>query len=92
VSTNSSLPLSLRRVARSGAKSNKARTESAVRLVANASNAPEVAKMTINKAPSKTCPIAAATMAATIISRSTSRDFSRAARNPARAGPHPPVA
>ena len=41
----------------SGATSSRPRTESSVRAVANASNAPEPAKMTINNAPSVTCPI-----------------------------------
>lgn len=53
--------------------------------------APDVAKMTISRAPSKTCPIAAAAIAATIISRSTSRVFSRNARNPDSAGSQPPT-
>ena len=91
VSTTSSTPSGRSRVARSGARSSRARTESAVRRVTNASNAPEVAKMTINRAPSNTCPIAAAASAATIISRSTSSDRSRSARSPASAGSQPPV-
>ena len=48
--------------------------------------------MTISSAPSKTCPIPAATSAATIISRSTSSVRSRSACSPARAGSQPPVA
>jgi hypothetical protein len=91
VSTSSSLPSAFSRVARSGARSRSARTESAVRRVTKASRAPEVAKITISRAPSNTCPIEAATNAATIIRMSTSRVFSRSACNPERAGSHPPV-
>ncbi len=80
------------RVAVAGARSSRPRTESAVRAVAIASSAPEVAKMTISSAPSITCPTAAAPRAATIISRSTSRVFSRSARRPAQPGSQPPVA
>ena len=47
--------------------------------------------MTISSAPSITCPMDAAPIAATIISRSTSRVFSRRARSPAQAGSQPPV-
>lgn len=88
----SSVPSSRTRVARSGARSSSARTESAVRAVANASSAPEVAKMTISSAPSKACPMPTAPSAATIISRSTSRVLPRSARSPASAGSHPPAA
>ena len=51
-STSASEPSGSSRVARCGARSSKDRTESWVRLVATASNAPEVAKMTISSAPS----------------------------------------
>jgi hypothetical protein len=57
-----------------------------------ASRAPEVAKMTISSAPSVTCPIAAAPIGATAISKSTSRVRSRSAFSPARPGPQPPAA
>ena len=87
-----SAPSPASRVACSGARSVSPRTASAVRRVANASSAPEVAKMTISSAPSKTWPIAAAPIAATIISRSTSRVFSRSAWIPAQAGSQPPTA
>lgn len=73
------------RVALLGARSSRPRTESSVRAVASASRAPELAKMTISRAPSITWPIAAAPTAATIISRSTSRDRS-SARSPDHAG------
>ena len=59
-----SSPSSPTRVTVSGAKSSNPRTESSVRAVANASNAPDVAKMTISSAPSVICPIAAAPIAA----------------------------
>lgn len=92
VGTVSSVPPSaVTRVAVAGARSSRPRTESAVRAVARASRAPEVAKMTISRAPSRTCPIAAAPRAATIISRSTSRVFSRSARSPSSAGSQPPA-
>ena len=91
VSRTSSVPSSRRRVARSGARVSSERTESWVRLVATASNAPDVEKMTISRAPSSGCPIAAAASAATIISRSTSRLFSRSVCSPASVGSQPPV-
>lgn len=92
VATDSSAPWSVIRVAVSGARSSSPRTESSVRLVATASSAPEVAKMTMSSAPSNTCPIAAAPSAATTISRSTSRVLSRKAFSPAQPGSHPPAA
>ena len=76
------------RVARSGARSRRAVTESRVRLVATASSAPDVAKMTISRAPSSTCPMVAATIAATTMSRSTSSVLARSACRPARPGSH----
>jgi hypothetical protein len=91
VSISSSSPYPLSRVARSGARSSSARTESAVRRVTKASSAPEVAKMTMSRAPSKTCPIDAASRAATIMRMSTSRVFARSARSPETAGSQPPV-
>ena len=90
-STVVSLPRSSTRHACAGAKSNSPRTESAVRRVKTASSAPEVAKMTMSRAPSKIWPIAAAPMAATIMSKSTSRVRSRSARSPSMAGSHPPA-
>ncbi len=48
--------------------------------------------MTMSKAPSSTCPIAAATIAATIINRSTSSVLFRSAFSPASAGSQPPAA
>ncbi len=92
VGTVSSVPSARSRVAVAGARSSRPRTESAVRAVARASRAPEVAKMTTSRAPSITWPTAAAPSAATIISRSTSRVFSRSARSPASAGSQPPAA
>jgi len=80
------------RTARSGATSSSARTLAAVREVIAASSAPDVAKMTISSAPSKTCPIAAAASAATTIRTSTSSTRWRSACNPARPGSHPPAA
>ena len=91
VSTTSSSPEAVNRVACSGARSRSSRTESAVRRVTNASRAPDVAKMTISSAPSKICPMEAASSAATIIRRSTSRVFSFNACNPESAGSQPPV-
>lgn len=91
VGTVASLPSSARRSATVGARSSRPRTASRVRAVARASSAPEVAKMTISSAPSITCPIEAAPIAATIISRSTSRAFSCSAASPAQAGSHPPA-
>ena len=72
-STACSPPASSSRVACSGARSSRPRTAWAVRWVATASRAPEVAKMTISRPPSRTCPTAAAPTAARTISRSTSR-------------------
>ena len=69
----------------------RSRTEFAVRRVATASSAPETAKITISSPPSNTCPIAAAPIAATTISRSTSRVFPRSARNPSSSGAQPPA-
>lgn len=89
--TLSSPPSPVSRVAVSGAKPSSPRTASSVRAVASASSAPEVAKMTISRPPSITCPIEAAPTAAATINRSTSSVFSRRAFNPARAGSHPPV-
>ncbi|WP_344923843.1 hypothetical protein [Saccharopolyspora gregorii] len=63
-----------------------------MRAVAYASSAPEVAKMTMSSPPSRTWPMAAAPIAATIISRSTSSVRSRSAWRPAQAGSQPPVA
>ena len=87
-----SVPASSSRVACSGARSSRPRTAWAVRWVATASRAPEVAKMTISSPPSSTCPTAAAPAAATTISRSTSRVLARRARRPASPGSHPPAA
>ncbi len=92
MSTTSSPPSAVSRVACSGASDSSAETESSVRRVTNASNAPEVAKMTISSAPSNTCPMPAATSAATIIKMSTSRVFSRSACRPDSAGSQPPAA
>lgn len=91
VSTLSSVPSARSRVAVVGARSSRPRTESAVRAVATASRAPEVAKMTISSAPSRTCPIAAAPSAATTISRSTSSVLSFSAFRPSHPGSQPPV-
>ena len=91
VSSRSPSAVVRNRMARSGARVSSALTESAVRWVTTASRAPDVAKMTMSSAPSKTCPMAAAAIAATIMSRSTSRVRSRAARSPASAGSQPPV-
>ncbi len=90
-STLSPDPSGSRRVAVAGARSSSPRTESAVRAVAIASRAPEVAKMTISSAPSRTWPIAAAPSAATTISRSTSKVLSLRAFSPSQPGSHPPV-
>ncbi|WP_332108232.1 hypothetical protein [Phytohabitans suffuscus] len=60
--------------------------------MAIASNAPDVAKMTMSRAPSRTCPIDAAPTAARTMSRSTSSLRSRNARKPAQPGSHPPAA
>lgn len=78
-------------VACSGARSVSPRTASAVRRVATVSSAPEVAKMTMSSAPSKTWPSASAPIAASTMSRSTSRVRSRSAVSPAQAGSQPPV-
>ncbi len=48
--------------------------------------------MTMSRAPSMTCPIAAAPSAATTISRSTSRVRSLSAFSPSQPGSQPPVA
>ncbi len=53
-STTSSAPSSLSRTAWAGARSSRPRTACAVRWVATASSAPEVAKMTISIPPSRT--------------------------------------
>ena len=92
MSTASSSPDAVSLVARSGARSSSARTESAVRRVTKASRAPEVAKMTIRRAPSKTWPMEAASRAATIMRMSTSRVFSFSACSPESVGSQPPVA
>ena len=91
-STVSSIPSPVIRTARSGARSRSPRTAWAVRWVATASSAPEVAKMTISNPPSRTWPTAAAPTAAKTMSRSTSRVFARSATSPARPGSHPPAA
>jgi hypothetical protein len=62
-----------------------------VRAVAIASRAPEVAKMTISSAPSRTCRMAAAPSAATTIRRSTSRVVFLRAFRPFQPGSQPPV-
>lgn len=91
VATLSSDPSAVRREAVAGARSRRPRTASWVRAVASASSAPDVAKITISRAPSMTWPMEAAPSAATIISRSTSRTFSRSSRSPDRAGSQPPA-
>ena len=91
-STASSVPSAASRTARSGARVSSPRTACAVRCVATASSAPEVAKITISSPPSSTCPTAAAPIAAATISRSTSRARPRRARSPARPGSQPPAA
>lgn len=90
-STLSSVPSGRSLVAVEGARSSRPRTESAVRAVATASRAPEVAKMTISSAPSRTWPIAAAPSAATTISRSTSSVLSFRAFKPSQPGSQPPA-